>query len=116
MLAQRRHWHASLKYSKSLISRVPLRWSRGFHEEYNAPDQKPDPELLLVHLHRVDYDVCLAHHRESAARVWNEEDVLRGEGWQNRVFEATEFEEWFHRGPDLDSPRELIPDHIRALL
>jgi hypothetical protein len=116
LLAQRRCWHASLLYSKRLLSQIPLRWADGFHLEYSAPDDPPDPELLLVHLHRVDYDVCLARHRAASARDWKEADILDGLGMQNRITEPEEFEEWFRRGPELNSPRELIPEHIRPLL
>lgn len=116
LLAQRRYWHASLEYSKRLLSRIPLRWSDGFHLEYSAPDDPQDPELLLVHLHRVDYHACLARHRSSVARDWNDTDVLGTAGSQNRIAEADEFEEWFRRGPDLDAPRELIPEHIRSVV
>jgi hypothetical protein len=116
LLAQRRRWHASLLYSKRLLSRIPLRWSEGFHLEYSAPDDSPDPELLLVHLHRVDYDTCLARHRMAFARDWKEADLLQGLGAQNRIIEPDEFEEWFRHGPELDTPSELIPEHIRSLL
>ncbi len=116
LLAQRQYWHASLLYSKRLLSRIPLHWSEGFHLEFCAPDDPPDPELLLVHLHRVDYDTCLARHRAAAARDWKEDDVLRGFGAQNQIVEPSEFEEWFRRGPDIDAPRELIPEHIRTVL
>ena len=116
LLAQRRCWHASLLYSKRLLSRIPLHWSEGFHLEYSAPDDPPDPGLLLVHLHRVDYDTCLARHRAAAARDWKEDDVLRGLGAQNQIVESHEFDEWFYRGADLDAPRELIPEHIRTVL
>jgi hypothetical protein len=60
--------------------------------------------------------MSLARHQASAARDWNEADVLHGYGAQNRITELDEFEEWFRRGPDLDAPRELIPEHIRSLL
>ncbi len=116
ILAQRAYWHASLGYSKRLIARVPLAWSEGFHEEYNAPDHPPDPALMLVHLHRVDYDRCLARHRSSASRNWSVEDIARGDGQQNRIAGDEEFSRWFHHGPDLDAPRELIPEHVRAVL
>jgi len=116
LLAQRRCWHASLLYSKRLLSRIPLRWSEGFHLEYSAPDDPPDPELLLVHLHRVDYDACLARHRKAFARDWKETDLLQGLGTQNRIIEPDEFEEWFRHGPELDAPGELIPEHMRSLL
>ncbi len=116
LLAQRRCWHASLAYSKRLIARTPLQWSQGFHHEYRAPDAPPDPELLLVHLHRVDYDWCLQRHQRSAARDWSEADRVGGAGAQNRIAEAAAFEQWFRRGPDLDAPAELIPPHIKDVL
>lgn len=116
LLAQRRCWHASLKYSKRLLSQIPLRWSEGFHEEYDAPDDPPDSGLLLVHLHRVDYDLCLARHRSSATRTWSADDVARGDGFQNRIAADAEFDRWFRAGPDLESPPELIPEHIRTVL
>jgi hypothetical protein len=116
LLAQRRYWHASHMYSKRLLSTIPLRWSYGFHEEYNAPDDPPDPELLLVHLHRIDHDTTLARHQAAIAGDWSEFDLANGYGAQNRITELGEFEEWFYRGADLDAPRELIPAHIRSLL
>lgn len=116
ILAQREYWHASRQYSKRLLSRVPLAWSKGFHDEYSARDDSPDPSLMLVHLHRADYERCLARHRSSAGRNWSAEDVVRGDGWQNRLVGDEEFDRWFHHGPDLDAPREMIPQHLRRAL
>ena len=115
LLAQRGHWHPSRLYSKRLLSRVPLRWSRGFHEEYDEPGGPPDPRLVLVHLHRIDFDSCLARHRASAARSWNPDDVAAGRGAHNRVFEPEAFERWFRSGGDLDGPPEPIPERFRKL-
>jgi hypothetical protein len=116
ILAQRGWWHASALYCKRSVSKIPLRWSEGFHEEFVGPDNPPDPELLLVHLHRVDYDWCLERHRSTASRNWSAEDIERRDGWQNRIAAATEFEQWFRAGPDLEAPREVIPERIRAVL
>lgn len=116
ILGQRSYWHASHEYSKRLLSRVPLAWSEGFHQEYGAPDDPPDPALILVHLHRVDYERCLAHHLSTAGRNWSAEDLARGDGFQNRLAGDEAFDRWFHHGPDLDAPRELIPEHLRGAL
>jgi len=115
LLAQRGYWHRSHYYSKRLLSRVPLRWSDGFHSEFEVPDEPPDPGLLLVHLHRADYDTCLARHRAAAARNWNEADLAGGRG-HNRIAEPSEFDEWFYHGPDLENTREPIPERIRGAL
>jgi Glycosyl transferase family 2 len=115
ILAQRSYWHASRLYCKPLLSTVPLSWSVGFHEDPTLPDIQPDPNLALVHLHRVDYEYCLEHHRETAARNWNEDDVQARWGWHNRLEEGDAFHAWFFRGEN-NGERELIPQHLKALL
>ncbi len=114
-LAQRAWWHASLDYSKRSISRVPSLWADGFHAELGLGDQPPDPDLHLVHAHRIDLETCRARHRATAGRDWSAADVATGAGAQNRVTGAG-FEEWFRAGPDLDAPRERIPQHLRGTL
>lgn len=116
LLRQRRYWHPSRNYSKRLVARVPLRWSDGFHVEHNAPDDAPDPALLLMHLHRADYDTCLARHGIAAARDWNQADLENAGGEHNRIADRDAFDSWFRTGAELTTPRELIPDHIRELL
>ena len=115
LLAQRKHWHASPMYSKPLIAREPVQWTLGFHEATSHPDIQPDPGLLLVHLHRADYSHCVARHRATASRTWNEHDLLTNSGFQNRLVEGDAFETWFRRGLD-NRERELIPDHLKAIL
>lgn len=75
----------------------------------------PDPDLLLVHLHRVDYGYCLARHRSNASRNWNERDLQAGLGRQNRIVDSDEFDEWFYRDSK-DGERQLIPEHLKQLL
>jgi hypothetical protein len=116
VLSQRRNWHPSRRYSKRLLGRVPLSWGVGFHKEYNASDAHPDPELYLIHLHRVDYGLCLDRHRSAASRNWNEADRQHRLGWQSRVVDSDEFRDWFFHGPDLDGSPEPIPDHVKAVL
>ena len=116
LLAQRAWWHASTAYSKRLVARTPLRWSMGFHHEYNTPDAAPDPDLMLVHLHRIDFDWCLARHRRNTARDWSAADLESGAADHHHIVEGAEFEHWFRSGEDLESPRERIPEHLRTVL
>lgn len=115
ILPQRKYWQRSPMYSKPLIAREPVQWTLGFHEAASHPDIQPDPGLLLVHLHRVDYGYCVARHRATASRNWNEQDVQANYGFQNRLVEGDAFETWFVRGLD-NRERELIPDHLKAVL
>lgn len=117
VLPQRAYWHPSPQYSKRLLAKVPLRWSVGFHRELTAPGVQPDPELLLVHLHRADFDSCLERHRAAADRPWPEGDLRWNLGWHQRVVEADEFRDWFFHGEDLEgSSREPIPERLRDSL
>jgi hypothetical protein len=113
LLSQRGFWHRSPKYSKRLLAKVPLRWTLGFHHESNLPDAAPDPDLYLIHLHRVDYARCLERHRAAAAREWSDSDLREGHGRESRVVDEEEFREWFYAGADLEgSVREPIPEHV----
>ncbi len=118
VLQQRRYWHHSPEwYSKRLLGRIPLAWNVGLHQEYNAPAALPDPDLRLVHLHRVDYDYCLARHRAVSSREWPEQDLKLNLNSQARVVEPNEFHQWYFHGDDLEGTgRELIPDRFRTAL
>jgi Glycosyl transferase family 2 len=118
ILRQRRYWQLSPRwYSKRVLGRIPLSWNVGFHDEYNAPGVEPDPELLLIHLHRVDYEYCQARHRASASREWPEDDLRFNLSWHQRIAEPEEFRDWFFRGEDLEgTPREEIPERIREVV
>lgn len=118
VLRQRRYWHLSPKlYSKRLLGRMPLAWNVGLHDEYNAPGALPDPDLRLIHLHRVDYDYCLSRHRAVSSREWPEEDLRLNLNPQARVVDPDEFHEWFFRGVDLENTaREIIPERFRQVL
>ena len=72
-LPKRRWWYPAQRYSKPCVARTPTRWGPGFHTASNVPGGGGfvvDQELLLLHLHRVDFDLCLARHRERATRQW----------------------------------------------
>jgi hypothetical protein len=118
ILAQRRWWHPAVRwYSKRLLSRAPLSWHFGFHDELNASWVEPDPELFLVHLHRVDYEYCLARHKGVAGRQWYERDLERDLGRHYRAVEPDEFREWFFGGYDLElTEREGIPERVGGAL
>jgi hypothetical protein len=95
VLDQRSHWYRNPGYDKPLLSRVPLRWGPGFHQLVDGARRR-DPRLRMIHLHRMDYRLCLARHRERRQRGWNEDDVTTGRGYQNRISDDEEFEHWFY--------------------
>jgi hypothetical protein len=107
VLEQRGHWFANDGYDKPLISTVPMEWTPGFHTRSDGRFVL-DPDLRLIHLHRMDYDVCLQRHRWRRSRGWNQRDVSAGWAQHNRITEEKEFERWFYT----DSCFEVQGIHI----
>jgi hypothetical protein len=57
-----------------------------------------EPDLRLVHLHRVDYDLCVARHQRWSDRDWSNRDLNEERGHQNRITGGEEFDRWFFNG------------------
>lgn len=110
VLKQRRYCRRSEVYSKPLLSARPLEWSLGFHalRGPGAEMPPPDPELLLLHLHRADYETCRSKKLENASRQWSVEDIEAGAGYHNRIVEQEEFDRWFY-GDFLDDIHTIEP-------
>jgi hypothetical protein len=95
ILDQRGYWFANGAYDKAALATVPMKWKPGFHgREDNA--YAADPDLYMVHLHRVDYGICQARHRMWRERAWNRKDLVAGWGSHNRIADDEEFERWFY--------------------
>jgi len=117
ILDQRHYWFPNYFYNKPAIARVPMEWTPGFHNRADKA-QNPDPSLELIHLHRLDYDMCLERHLTREARQWHPRDVCLGWAHHNRIVENQEFDCWFYRGqPDPNVPliaRTPIPAYWRG--
>jgi Glycosyl transferase family 2 len=96
ILTQRDYWYANPIYSKPLLARIPLEWYGGMRLLGSGRDTQEDPSLVLLHLHRVDYDTCLARHQHRAAQAWDETNIREGYGYQNRIAEPEAFAQWFY--------------------
>ena len=94
ILAQRGHWFPNDAYDKAAIATVPMAWTPGLHARADHAFN-PDPDLRLIHLHRMDYDVCYERHRERARRGWAERDVAEGWAAHNRITDRADFDRWF---------------------
>jgi hypothetical protein len=115
LLPQCRYWYPATMYSKHLLASAPLSWNNGFHDESARADQVPDPTLLLLHLHRLDYDRCLERHQATAARNWSQVDVDAGMGYQNRISDPAEFEQWYFHDEQLGGPRTDLPAWVTEI-
>jgi hypothetical protein len=99
ILEQRGYWFANGAYDKPALATVPMKWKPGFHQR---EDERLalDPDLYMIHLHRVDYDLCLARHRGRRERAWDQHDLDAGWASHNRITDEEEFERWFYSDGD----------------
>ncbi len=95
IMGQRRFWFSNEAYSKPAVATVPMEWRPGFHGRKDF-HTRIDPDLRLIHLHRMDYDICLERHRTRRRKDWAEEDRKRSWAIHNRIVDPVEFERWFY--------------------
>jgi hypothetical protein len=119
VLDQRSYWYANGAFNKPAIASGPMSWLPGFH---HRSDERLnyDPDLRLIHLHRMDLEICRARHASRKGRVWSNRDRQEGTGVHNWPIEEGEFERWFYEdsGFDQDGVRirvEPIPQSFRGM-
>lgn len=54
VLSQRSSWFKWDLYNKPLITKIDFKWDLGFHSIQDRPNPPVDPNLLLIHLHKID--------------------------------------------------------------
>jgi hypothetical protein len=118
ILNQRHYWFPNFAYSKPVLAREPMEWHLGFHARMDGQADF-DKSLHLIHLHRMDYDLCLARHRLRHQMEWSERDLAKGRAYQNLITEDDEFERWFNEdscNSILQIELERIPSHWRDVV
>lgn len=111
VLSQRKFWYHTHWYNKTLISRRPLDWEIGFHEVRDL-NVAVDHDLMLIHLHKLDFDMCWKTCFGRARLKWPHEDVINNRGWQNRITDIDRFRDYYEGWPD-GFQIEEIPEHLR---
>jgi hypothetical protein len=118
ILAQRRYWYFNDAYNKAALASAPMEWTPGFHGRTDG-SYNLDPDLRMIHLHRMDYELCLQRHRIRSRRRWARRDARRGWAGHNRIVEEAEFERWFYEDAYFERfevKPERIPEAWRGLL
>jgi hypothetical protein len=117
ILSQRGYWFFNGGYDKAAVATTPMDWRPGFHGrsdfQYNL-----EPDLRLIHLHRVDYDICLERHRIRSHRRWAERDERERWAIHNRITDEAEFRRWFYEDSCFEYVQikpERIPESWRGL-
>jgi hypothetical protein len=112
VLDQRGYWFANNIYDKPAIATEPMRWTPGFHRTQDL-QVRLDPDLYLIHLHRMDYEICLARHRYRRERAWNDHDLAMGWATHNRITDEAEFARWFYEDANVEWT-EIVVEPIPA--
>ena len=99
IMSQRKWWRYDSYYDKTLISSIECAWNLGFHYMLNNPLwPPPDRNLLLVHIHKLDYELCRAKHKERVALKWASHESGFNAVNQNKIYEGSEFDKYFDSG------------------
>jgi hypothetical protein len=116
ILEQRGHWFFNDGYDKAALATVPLRWNPGFHGRSDYQFNL-DPDLRMIHLHRMDFDICLERHRVRSRRAWAEHDSANRWAVHNQVVDEEHFRHWFYEDScveHLEIQLETIPEPWRG--
>ena len=101
ILDQRRWWFYNAGYDKAAIATEPMRWRPGFHgrEDFALA---VDPDLRLIHLHRMDFDLCRERHVTRSRRRWAWRDARRRWARHNKIVDEAAFADWFYADTGFD--------------
>jgi hypothetical protein len=94
ILQQRGFWFFNGGYDKAALATEPMQWRTGFHGREDFA-MNTDPDLRLVHLHRMDYELCLARHRTRNRKPWAPADAASGWARHNQITDDVAFARWF---------------------
>jgi hypothetical protein len=116
ILDQRGWWFENFAYSKPILAAVKMHWYDGFHARRDGRANF-DYDLRLIHLHRMDFELCLKRHRFRSTVAWSDKDIVSSYGYQNRIIEEERFAEWFYTDSCTHLPvkREPIPEVWRSV-
>jgi hypothetical protein len=107
---QRSYWFQNPIYDKPVVATEPMEWVPGFHTTADQ-ERRFDPDLFLIHLHRMDFGLCLERHRFRQTRAWNDRDVELGWARHNRITGEEDFAGWFYEDSSM-SITEVVVEHI----
>jgi hypothetical protein len=110
IIDNRNYWFRYPIYDKTLISKIPLIWTWGFHDVRNVP-KNTNPDLFMCHLHRCDFEMMLKRHEERAKK-WNlKNDGVSG--FQHKIGDRDGVLKYFKDIPSI--PTEIPSIHKVAL-
>jgi hypothetical protein len=95
ILGQRRWWFPNDAYTKPIVATEPQEWVPGFHARADRVT-RIDPDLRLLHLHRMDFGLALERHRTRRRKPWAPTDQEQAWAVHNQIVDPEAFERWFY--------------------
>jgi hypothetical protein len=100
-LSQRKWWYPTERYSKPLLARIPMYWRAGWFGAFNALEAVPvQSQLLLVHLHKIDYQLLVERHQQIAIQRWAPAERFDGCLRHNLLEEPEQLSRWILSNAD----------------
>ena len=114
---QPRTWPLSSQESfKPILTSKPLAYCYGFHAlccSSDCPTAVEDLALLLIHLHRVDYNMTRRRHQQRAKQKWNASDLAKGYSKHQLAVDGQEFDDFYYRHSTLGNTTAEIDALMR---
>jgi hypothetical protein len=117
---QRGYWFANGGYNKPALASGPMEWVPGFHHRADG-QLSYDPNLLLIHLRRMDFELCRARHLSRRDGARSDADRAKQLGVSYWPAEEDQFERWFYEDSGFEDDGvhirvERIPESFRGLV
>eukprot|EP00277_Geminigera_cryophila_P006415 CAMPEP_0179429706 /NCGR_PEP_ID=MMETSP0799-20121207/15003_1 /TAXON_ID=46947 /ORGANISM="Geminigera cryophila, Strain CCMP2564" /LENGTH=327 /DNA_ID=CAMNT_0021205719 /DNA_START=198 /DNA_END=1181 /DNA_ORIENTATION=+ len=80
ILRQRHLWCRQKLYDKPLLTNKPLKWTPGFHGFRDDEDVAPDPDLVMFHLHYIDFNLNMKRVVWKLQQNIDLQDASKGRG------------------------------------
>jgi hypothetical protein len=112
ILSQRKYWYRDAKwYDKTIVVKKTLTWWKGLHHCKEEPDLH-DEQLILIHLHKFDYQTTIKRHEEWSDYEWSKRSVDCNWTWHYRLKGQRIIDQyWDTKNNEI----EIIPPFIRML-
>lgn len=100
-------------FDKTLITSIPLTYEHGYHS--SIPEFPVNQDLLLFHIHRMDYDEAWERNQRLAQEKWDKKALDQGQSIQNQLKDKEAFDKWFYDNQDKLEYSELYSKLVREL-
>jgi hypothetical protein len=105
IIRQRPRWQKRCDFYKPSITQTAQEYVRQFKDAICS-------DLWLVHINRIDYDYSWKITQEHGAMNWSPRNLQNHNGWQHRIREKRQFDNWFWMPQQPASAVQPVPQDI----